>query len=114
MEKEMNTYKNKKMNNSVEKTAEEEEKENKFKVEFDDNLSLKASILLQIQNEMYIKKEMIPEIKIKFCFILYDLKSHLLQKKSWKLLYSTILIQLLKNSSERRKSKLWDDLISDI
>lgn len=99
------------MDSSVENSIEEEEVEEKpIIVSFGANLALKSSILLEIQKEVCSND--VEKLKLKFRSILDDLKCFLLQKKCWKLLYSTILRQL--NSSERRKSRLWDALISGL
>ena len=74
--------------------------------------TVKANILLGIQRSATVPPPLPPEIiKFKLRCILDDLKASLLHRKYWRLLFKTVLIQLIKNHSERLRSQLWYNLI---
>lgn len=78
---------------------------------FEEDANLKATILLDIQNKVTTHNSYF-DFKFKYRCVLDDMKSLLLHRRYNKLLFSTVLREL--QSSERHKSKLWDDLTSNL
>ena len=106
------------MNDSIENSLEDSSSLEHVVISSNSN-TVKANILLDIQKsaEEEVPPPPVPApeiIKFKFRCILDDLKASLRHRKYSRLLYKTVLIQLIRNRSERLKSKLWDNLIKDI
>ena len=104
------------MNDSIENSLEDSSSLEHVVILSNSN-TVKANILLDIQKSAEEVPPPVPApeiIKFKFRCILDDLKASIRHRKYSRLLYKTVLIQLIRNRSERLKSKLWENLIKDI